>query len=86
MPANAQRRKDNLPKAEIVTPPLILDGFVEPVLIAFNAHLVVTMVPDEFQEWPPLCRLRESLLMQITTHGAQYATRPAIISFSAEGN
>jgi hypothetical protein len=86
MPANAQRRKDNLPKAEIVTPPLTLDGFDEPVLIAFNAHLVVTMVPDEFQEWPPLCRLRESLLMQITTHGAQHATRPAIISFSAGGN
>jgi hypothetical protein len=62
----------------------MLDGFDDPVRIAFNAHLVVTMVPEEFQEWPPLCRLRESLLMQITTHGAQHATRPAIISFSAD--
>lgn len=86
MPADAQRREDNLPKAEIVTPPLMLDGFDGPVRIAFNAHLVVTMVPEDFQEWPPLCRLRESLLMQITTHGAQHATRPAIISFSADGH
>jgi len=84
MPANAQRRTENLPKAEIVTPPLMIEGFVEPVRIAFNGHLTVTMVPKDFEEWPPLCRLRESLLMQITTHGAQNATRPAIISFSAD--
>lgn len=83
MPANAQRRAD-LPKAEIITPPLMIEGFEEPVIIAFNGHLTVSMVPEEFEGWPPLCRLRESLLMQITTHGAQHATRPAIISFSAD--
>lgn len=83
MPANAQRRAD-LPKAEINTPPLMIEGFNEPVIIAFNGHLTVSMVPREFEGWPPLCRLRESLLMQITTHGAQHATRPAIISFSAD--
>ncbi len=83
MPANAERRAD-LPKAEIITPPLMIEGFDDPVRIAFNGHLTVTMVPDEFEGWPPLCRLRESLLMQITTHGAQHATRPAIISFSAD--
>lgn len=84
MPADAQRREENVPKAEFLTPPLMLEGFADPVRIAFNAHLVVTMVPEAFQEWPPLCRLRESLLMQITTHGAQHATRPAIISFSPD--
>ena len=84
MPADAQRRQDNLPKAEIVTPPLMLEGFDHPVRIAFNAHLVATMVPETYQKWLPLCRLRESLLMQITAHGAQHATRPAIISFSAD--
>jgi len=86
MPATAQRRKENLPKAEILTPALMIDGFDFPVRIAFNAHLTVTMVPDEFNEWPPLCRLRESLLMQITSHGAHHSTRPAIISFSADGH
>ena len=86
IPADAQRRIENLPKAEIVTPPLIIDGFEGPVRIAFNGHLTVTMVPEEFEGWPPLCRLRESLLMQITMHGAQHATRPAIISFSADGH
>jgi len=86
MPSESQRRQENLPKAEFITPPLIIDGFDGPVRIAFNAHLTITMVPDEFEGWPPLCRLRESLLMQITTHGAHHATRPAIISFSAGGH
>jgi hypothetical protein len=86
MPAEAQRREESLPKAEIVTPPLMIDGFDGPVRIAFNAHLTVTMVQDEFEKWAPLCRLREALLMQITTHGAQHATRPAIISFTADGH
>lgn len=86
MPATAQRREDNLPKAEILTPALMIEGFDSPVRIAFNAHLTVTMVPDEFDGWAPLCRLRESLLMQITSHGAHHATRPAIISFSADGH
>lgn len=84
IPAEAQRRTDNLPKAEIVTPPLMIGGFADPVRIVFNAHLSVTMVPEEYDAWSPLCRLREALLMQITTHGAHHATRPAIISFTAE--
>lgn len=84
IPAEAQRRTDNLPKAEIVTPPLMIGGFDDPVRIVFNAHLSVTMVPEEYDAWPPLCRLREALLMQITTHGAHHATRPAIISFTTE--
>lgn len=83
MPANAQRLA-NLPKAEIITPPLQIEGFQGPVRIAFNSHHTVTMVPNQFEGWPPLCRLRESLMMQITMHGAQHATRPAIISFSAD--
>lgn len=81
MPTDVKRPEKTLPKAEIVTPPLIVDGFDIPVQIAFNAHMTVTMVESQFHEWPPLCRLRESLLMQITTHGAQHATRPGIISF-----
>ena len=86
MPATAKRREDSLPKAEILTPALMIEGFDFPVRIAFNAHLTVTMVPEEFNGWPPLCRLRESLLMQITSHGAHHATRPAIISFSTDAH
>lgn len=81
MPAGAARRDQNLPKAEIATPPLVVDGFEQPVVIVFNTHLQITLVPGEFEGWKPLCRLREPLLMQVTTHGAQTATRPAIISF-----
>lgn len=85
IPANAKRREENLPKAEIVTPPLMVDSFDGPVRMIFNAHLLITMVPGEFQTWEALCRLREPLLMQITTHGAHHTTRQAIISFSAGG-
>jgi hypothetical protein len=84
IPAEAKRRDDSLPKAEIVTPPLIVDGFEGPVRMIFNAHLLFTMVPDEFEKWAPACRLREPLLMQVTTHGAQYSTRQAIISFTPD--
>lgn len=84
IPADAVRREGSLPKAEIVTPPIILDGFDRPVRIVFNAHLTVTMVHTEFANWSPLGRLREPLLMQITTHGAQNSTRPAIIAFSPD--
>lgn len=81
MPAEAARRDQNLPKAEIATPPLMIEGFDGPVKIVFNTHLQITMIPADFEGWVPLCRLREPLLMQVTTHGAQTATRPAIISF-----
>ncbi|MBY3030571.1 hypothetical protein HF265_15865 [Rhizobium leguminosarum] len=84
IPAEAKRR-EALPKAEIVTPPLIIDGFDGPVRMIFNTHLQISMVPTEFAGWPALCRLREPLLMQITTHGARHATRPAIMSFGAHG-
>lgn len=80
VPAEAKRR-ESLPKAEIVTPSFILDDFEHPVRLIFNAHLTFTMVPEEFNDWASLCRLREQLLMQITTYGAQHLTRPAIISF-----
>lgn len=83
VPAGAARREDGLPKAEFVTPPLMIDGFDGPVRLIFNAHLQITLVPDAYETWAPLCRLREALLMQITTHGAHHATRQAIISFSA---
>ena len=82
MPAEAKRREAGIPKAEIITPPLMIDGFGGPQRIAFNAHLVITMVPGDFEGWQALCRIRETLLMQITTHGAQHATRQAIISFT----
>ncbi|WP_418132666.1 hypothetical protein ABL849_22115 [Variovorax sp. 375MFSha3.1] len=85
VPAEAKRREGNLPKAEIVTPPFILSNFEHPVRLIFNSHLTFTMVPAEFDHWTPLCRLREQLLMQITTHGAQHSTRPAIISFRSDG-
>ncbi len=84
VPAEAKRR-EGLPKAEIVTPPLMLDGFDGPVRMIFNTHLQISMVPAEFGAWPALCRLREPLLMQITTYGARHATRPAIISFGSHG-
>jgi len=83
VPAEAIRDPARLPKAEIVTPPLAVGGFEGAVRFVFNAHLTFTMVPAEFTNWEPLCRLREQLLMQITTHGAQHSTRPAIISFRA---
>ncbi|MHA4735341.1 hypothetical protein [Ensifer adhaerens] len=86
VPAEAPRADDRLPKAEIVTPPLIVDSFDGPVRLIFNAHLTFTMVPNDFKDWEPLCRLREQLLMQITTHGAQHSTRPAIISFRPEAH
>ncbi|WHO77335.1 hypothetical protein [Rhizobium sp. BT03] len=84
IPAEAKRR-EGLPKAEIVTPPLIIDGFDGPVRMIFNTHLQISLVPTEFAAWPALCRLREPLLMQITTYGARHATRPAIISFGSHG-
>ncbi|WP_234186961.1 hypothetical protein [Shinella sp. NM-101] len=84
VPAEAKRR-EGLPKAEIVTPPLMIDGFDGPVRIIFNTHLQISMVPAEFAAWTALCRLREPLLMQITTHGARHTTRPAIISFGSHG-
>ena len=84
VPATATRRKDKIPQAEIATPPVMLEGFDGPVQMIFNTHLQITMVPGEFDTWPALCRLREQLLMQVTTHGARHATRPAIISFRPE--
>ncbi|MFL9669999.1 hypothetical protein WIX39_023880 [Variovorax sp. AB1(2024)] len=81
VPAEAKRPEGGLLKAEIITPSFILDDFEYPVRLIFNAHLTFTMVPTEFENWTPLCRLREQLLMQITTLGAQHLTRPAIISF-----
>ncbi|MGN7713677.1 hypothetical protein [Agrobacterium radiobacter] len=84
IPADAKRR-DGLPKAEIVTPSLIIDGFDGPVRMIFNTHLQISLVPTEFSAWSALCRLREPLLMQITTYGARHATRPAIISFGSHG-
>lgn len=82
IPAEAARREDGVPKAEFATPPLMIEGFEGPVRMHFNAHLQITLVPGQFEGWKPLCRLREALLMQITTHGAQHMTRQAIISFS----
>lgn len=79
--AEAPRRDGFLPMAEFVTPPIMVEGFAEPVKMIFNTHLQITMVPADFEGWTALCRLREALLMQITTHGARHATRPAIISF-----
>lgn len=84
IPATATRRKSQIPQAEFVTPPFILEGFDGPVQMIFNTHLQITMVPSDFTNWPALCRLREQILMQITTHGARHATRPAIISFRPE--
>ncbi len=84
VPAQATRREDQIPQAEFATPPFILEGFDGPVKMIFNTHLQITMVPSEFETWPALCRLREQLLMQVTTHGARNATRPAIISFRPE--
>jgi len=79
--ADAPRKDGFLPMAEFATPALMVDGFETPVKMIFNTHLQITLVPADFDGWEPLCRLRESLLMQITTHGARHATRPAIISF-----
>jgi len=84
VPADAARREKGLPKAEIVTPPMIVEGFEKPIVIVFNTFFQITLVPADFEEWKPLCRLREPLLMQIATHGAQTATRPAIISFKPQ--
>lgn len=84
VPAQAARREDQIPQAEFATPPFIIEGFDGPVKLIFNTHLQITMVPGDFETWPALCRLREQLLMQVTTHGARHATRPAIISFRPE--
>lgn len=81
VPAAAARREKQIPQAEIATPPVIMEGFDGPVRILFNTHLQITMAPDEYSGWPALGRLRESLLMQVTTYAARHSTRPAIISF-----
>lgn len=81
VPAGAGRRRPS-PKAEIATPPIRLEGFDGPVLIVFNTHLQISMVPSEAADWAPVCRLREQLLMQVTTHGAMNSTRPAIVRFA----
>lgn len=81
MPAAALRR-DDVPKAEFLTPPLLLPGFEEPVVVAFNTHFQISMVPDDLVDLSPSCRFREQLLMQITAHGANNATRPAIVRFA----
>lgn len=86
IPAEAKRREAGIPKAEIITPPMMIEGFDGPQRIAFNAHLLITLVKADYDGWEVLCRIRETLLMQITTHGAQHATRQAIISFSAAGH
>ncbi|WP_373491046.1 hypothetical protein [Parasphingorhabdus sp.] len=79
--ATAARREGSLPKSEIVTPPFILGGFADPVMIIFNTHMQFSMVPSQFADWEPVCRLREQLLIQITSYGAQNSTRPSIVSF-----
>jgi len=81
IPAAASRREGKA-KAECCTPPIMLGGFDEPVIVAFNMHYQISMVAAEVVDWSPTCRLREQLLMQITAHGATNATRPAIVRFA----
>ena len=81
IPAAASRRAA-LPKADVTTPPILIEGFDGPVMVAFNTHFQISMVPNETEGFEPVCRLREQLLMQITSHGASNATRPAIVRFA----
>lgn len=74
------RERDKHPKAQFDTPVLMLPGFLGPVRIVVNATFQVSLVADQVSEWPALCRLREGLLMQLTSHCAEYATRPGIVS------
>lgn len=81
MPVATASVRDRLPASEFVSPDFILAGENVPSRLVFNLRLQISLTGSQIEGWQPICRVRESLLMQITSHGANHATRPAIISF-----
>lgn len=81
MPDAAVGIRTRLAASEFVSPAFLLPGEDAPSRLVFNLRFQISLTAPQVNGWVPICRVRESLLMQITSHGANHATRPAIISF-----
>ncbi len=81
MPDKAVGVRTRLSASEFVSPAFLLPGEDVSSRLVFNLRFQISLTASQVNGWEPICRVRESLLMQITYHGANHATRPAIISF-----
>ncbi|WP_019831182.1 hypothetical protein [Sphingomonas sp. PR090111-T3T-6A] len=81
IPDEAASRRERLPASEFKSPAFVLAGEEAASRLIFNLRLQISLTAAQINGWRPIFRVRESLLMQITSHGANHATRPAIISF-----
>lgn len=82
MPDAAVSVRTRCPASEFVSPVFLLPGEGAPSRLVFNLRFQISLTAPQIDGWKPICRIRESLLLQITSHGANHATRPAIISFN----
>lgn len=61
---------------------LSVAGYVEPASLAFNARIIITVVPDQPATWPePTMQLREELFAGILVRVAIHMMHPGSIQF-----
>ena len=85
IPHDVERQSDDTgavrrPASEWCSPLLLVDGDLEPFVLAVNSRYLLTVTPRSAQDWTPAYRLREQLLMHLISHGGGHMTRPGIIS------
>ena len=84
IPCDVQRIQDDTgtvrpPASEWCSPVLCLDTDGGPFVLAINSRYSLSVVQAEAQNWQPRYRLREPLLMQLTSHASNYLARPGIV-------
>lgn len=85
LPANVADARENVPKAEWLSPLLSLDNFQGAHHLAVNARFPLTLTPIEAEALQPFFRLREQLLMELVAEAGSYQTRPGIVALRSAG-
>jgi hypothetical protein len=80
VPANIQLKDPTKISKAIIASPLVDIPGMGAVQIYVDARYQISLVPSDFDQLQPLCRIREQLLMQISAHCAEYVMRPGIVA------
>ena len=73
------RRNGKPPASEWSSPTLIVDPEDGPFMLAAHARYALNVIPANAEDWQPVYRLREQLLMHLISHVGSYLTRPGIV-------
>lgn len=77
--APAPMRGDKPPASVWTSPSLLGASDEDPFELRFSARFPVVATAEEVEDWKPIYRLREQLLMHLVTHAGSYLSRPGVL-------